>query len=722
MSPRSVVKGRVAKMTVFMSVLFLSLFFLFGPGDLFAQEGTGTETPLNESEVVIEPVEDDGFDEAAFESTLQSMMQQLESGRSSAKPGELAFTAIVAFPDTFHQVLSNSVLLNQNALPKYDSFTVTSFEQYDEWMQVIVVPTYIVDAGWEVPLLDEEIVEFLIWTSPTNRQYAFPRGTDGYQLMTRTVPSAYIDYSAEQPESRAVDNEEYKFPWTSGQQWFKTNGWHGEGSRALDFQPQSASGSFETNYAVLAAASGRLWRVCGPDSIGQAALAVTKANGTSKYLHLDNNSVPNIINQTVPRGQYIGHTFAPGRYYNGNCGYGANRHLHLVLPTQDMTIDGHEAKNVANLAFATLLESTNARVNGCPGKYKAEYYNGVSLSGEPVFVTCESINKNWKNGGPGNGVNNDNFSVRWTRSVEIKAGSYNFIALADDGINVWLGDDKIISGWKDQSLTEYVTNRKLDAGTYDIRVEYYEKGGDAQVRFGWEGSYKRLTAKHSGKCMDVSDSSKTSGALIRQMDCQSSDSQLWNMLPVGNGNSGYYTLRAKHSGKCLDVYGASLSDNAKIVQWDCNKKDNQSFKKESSGSYVVLRAKHSNKCVDVYRKKLISGGPIDQYTCNGQDNQSWSLQSNRRMNEGESGSSEMNEEPISVPYMIAWIDHTVFEGDSLELMASVYETTVQAIVDENPELSIQGLQFGMSLRVPVTVPQDSIPQMTPRIYLPTVNR
>jgi hypothetical protein len=124
----------------------------------------------------------------------------------------------------------------------------------------------------------------------------------------------------------------------------------------------------------------------------------------------------------------------------------------------------------------------------CPNQYRAEYYNNRSLSGDPAFTRCEDwpINHDWGGGGPGNGVGNDNFSARWTGRASISAGSYTFIARADDGIRVWLDDDLIIDKWFDQAPTEYRVTRSVSGDEHDVRVDYYEHGGGAVAQFRWE--------------------------------------------------------------------------------------------------------------------------------------------------------------------------------------------------------------------------------------------
>ncbi len=123
----------------------------------------------------------------------------------------------------------------------------------------------------------------------------------------------------------------------------------------------------------------------------------------------------------------------------------------------------------------------------CPNQYKAEYFNNRTLSGSPTVTRCENwpINYNWGNGSPASGIGSDNFSVRWTGTAYFAAGTYTFLAAADDGVRVWLDNALIIDAWRDQRPTAYRTNRTLSAGNHSVKIEYYEYGGGAVAQFSW---------------------------------------------------------------------------------------------------------------------------------------------------------------------------------------------------------------------------------------------
>ncbi len=123
----------------------------------------------------------------------------------------------------------------------------------------------------------------------------------------------------------------------------------------------------------------------------------------------------------------------------------------------------------------------------CPtGEYFTEYFNNMTLTGSPILTRCETaINYNWGAVGPGNGVNVDNFSARWTGNHNFIAGNYTFTATADDGVRVYLDGTQKISGWIDQSATTYTSTNDVSGGIHQIKVEYYENGYDAISEFSW---------------------------------------------------------------------------------------------------------------------------------------------------------------------------------------------------------------------------------------------
>lgn len=127
--------------------------------------------------------------------------------------------------------------------------------------------------------------------------------------------------------------------------------------------------------------------------------------------------------------------------------------------------------------------------SSCPAisQWKGEYFNNRDLAG-PVSL-CRNdpaINFDWGADSPATGISADNFSARWTRTIGFSAGRYRFHLAGDDGVRLYVDGQRVIDGWQDQSRTEYLSEQTLAAGNHEIKVEYYENGGAANVSLIWE--------------------------------------------------------------------------------------------------------------------------------------------------------------------------------------------------------------------------------------------
>jgi hypothetical protein len=132
--------------------------------------------------------------------------------------------------------------------------------------------------------------------------------------------------------------------------------------------------------------------------------------------------------------------------------------------------------------------------------------------------------------------------------------------------------------------------------------------------------YYRITARHSGKVLDVVSASTTNSAEVKQYGWNGGGNQKWEFQDAGGG---YLRIINQHSGKCLDVASASTADNANIVQYTCGGGTNQQWQWVATGSYFQLRARHSGKCLDVASGGTADGTDITQYTCGTGTNQQW---------------------------------------------------------------------------------------------------
>lgn len=123
-----------------------------------------------------------------------------------------------------------------------------------------------------------------------------------------------------------------------------------------------------------------------------------------------------------------------------------------------------------------------------------EYFANQNLSGSPILTRYDGrLAFDWGNGGPGGGVPNDGFSVRWTIDTWFETGTYRFSYRSDDGIRIWVDDVQVVDDWRDRQATWSLVDRAISRGVHRVRVEYYEHGGSAIVQVEWE----RMSGGHA---------------------------------------------------------------------------------------------------------------------------------------------------------------------------------------------------------------------------------
>lgn len=126
-----------------------------------------------------------------------------------------------------------------------------------------------------------------------------------------------------------------------------------------------------------------------------------------------------------------------------------------------------------------------------PSKEKglsAVYYNNESFSGTPVLERVDkTINFDWGDNAPDSSLGKDNFSVRWSgKLIAPKSGRYKLSLMSDDGSRLYIDNKQVIDNWGDHAVQVKEAEIQLVKGrAYDIRAEFYEKGGGAVMKLGW---------------------------------------------------------------------------------------------------------------------------------------------------------------------------------------------------------------------------------------------
>ena len=173
------------------------------------------------------------------------------------------------------------------------------------------------------------------------------------------------------------------------------------------------------------------------------------------------------------------------------------------------------------------------RYSACPSitAWKGEYWNNTTLSGTPTLCrNDDNVDFNWGGGGPGGGVATDLFSARWTRQVTLPAGRYRFVLGGDDGVRLWIDGTQVINKWIDQGYTEYTVNRTLAAGNHTFKIQYYERYGDAAVKF----YYEKLPAGANLALKKVSKAWNYMGAFTTRMGNDGKSNTRWAGLSGTN--------------------------------------------------------------------------------------------------------------------------------------------------------------------------------------------
>jgi hypothetical protein len=220
-------------------------------------------------------------------------------------------------------------------------------------------------------------------------------------------------------------------------------------------------------------------------------------------------------------------------------------------------------------------------------------------------------------------------SVSGSNSVNIGA-TISLTGSTTTGTALWSSSDIIIAT---VSATGVVTG--LKAGTVTISYKITEgtctatatktitvNGTTPPSNFDPTKCYT-LTARHSGKVMEIAAQSTDNGIPIQQGTWGYSRRQVWRIKSV---DGTYYNLTNALSGKMLDVKGGYQSDGTILQQFQSNGGDNQKwrFDKNTEGYYFIT-SKNSGKVIDVKGVSLLDGTRIQQSTKNGGYNQQWTV-------------------------------------------------------------------------------------------------
>lgn len=134
-------------------------------------------------------------------------------------------------------------------------------------------------------------------------------------------------------------------------------------------------------------------------------------------------------------------------------------------------------------------------------------------------------------------------------------------------------------------------------------------------------TFTNIQVKHSGKCLDLVNSSMVNGGTYQQLGCNtSSKKQGFKLTSLGNGE---YSIQSEQSMLCAELYEGSDANGALVNQWVCNhSNDNHKWVLNNTGDgYFEIKSKVTGKCLDIQGKSLVNGAAVVQWNCYNGTNQ-----------------------------------------------------------------------------------------------------
>jgi alpha-L-fucosidase len=359
-------------------------------------------------------------------------------------------------------------------------------------------------------------------TNPTN-PWSAADGEDLQNYLHGLDPNLIVDNRV---SKRRVEDGDFGTPEQSipaaavdGQLWescMTINGHWGFASYDANWK---SSTTLTRNLISIASRSGNYLLNIGPDRTGAVPAGAAGAlRGMGGWLAANGQSAAVYgagVYRAVNQPSWGAVAWAPGNKLEASVftwpGAGNPLHLSTTVPVtitgarvlgsnQAVTVraagDGYDIipSGPATNAVATVIELSYqppASTNGTGTGLLARYWNNTSFSGTPTVTrTDPSLNFVWRYGGsPDVSIPTDNFSARWTGSVQARQNAtYTFETVSDDTVQVWVDGKLIISNTTPHSAAVDKGTITLQAGRkYSIRVDYTERTGEATLKLLWYG-------------------------------------------------------------------------------------------------------------------------------------------------------------------------------------------------------------------------------------------
>jgi glucose/arabinose dehydrogenase len=169
----------------------------------------------------------------------------------------------------------------------------------------------------------------------------------------------------------------------------------------------------------------------------------------------------------------------------------------LAAPTMAVGPDGtplqfagwSDGKNIRHVITTPDTDTTYTATYRPATAFTGTYYANTGLTGTPVLTRQDPrVDFAWGEAAPDPAVPAEQFSVRWTKTQWFGAGRYRFRTATDDGVRLYIDNQRVIDEWHGQPGTEHGYVADLGEGNHTITMEYYEGSGSAIAMLTWDST------------------------------------------------------------------------------------------------------------------------------------------------------------------------------------------------------------------------------------------
>lgn len=187
----------------------------------------------------------------------------------------------------------------------------------------------------------------------------------------------------------------------------------------------------------------------------------------------------------------------------------------------------------------------------------ARYFEGMNFEKPKVSRIDETVDFNWGNGSPDPSLSIDKYSARWVGQIQPHfSEEYTFHINSDNGRRLWIDNKLVIDKWINDYNIDYAGNIKLEGGKkYDIKLEYFEDFGGANILFQWESpsQFLEIVPKSQLYSLDTIpgrvEAERFSNAEGIQKEITADDNGVKNIGYIENGDWSEYKVYVNKSGK-----------------------------------------------------------------------------------------------------------------------------------------------------------------------------